>query len=229
VPVALLGIMQSVQDDFDSRVGEIDRYFNFVSLLDSRVPDALAVITNAGLDDDALFKTMKANCFLLLYNLMEATTKNSIQGIYDHLRQEGVVYDDCCDLVKKVAIKNIRHEKLGVDQVHAKLGVLVTHMVTETYQPKYLLSGSVDRESLVCLARSYGVSTRLASRQSDGKRLEDVKKQRNALAHGNLTFDEVGRDATWSDLIDIKGNVVHYMQSFINNVNDYLAARKYLA
>jgi len=221
--------IQSVQLDYEARASEIERYFEFLNLLDSGQVEVSTLMALGQVDENALFKTLKANCFLLLYNLMEAVTKNAIQSIYDHMRSEGTSYDLCCDQIKKVVLKNIKSEKLGIETAHRRLSDVVRHIVTETFLVESLLSGSVDASSLKDLARTYGVSQKLHSRHSDGKRLVDVKSKRNALAHGSLTFNDVGKDFPLSELEDIKKNVLIYMQQFIINVDIFLSRRLYLA
>lgn len=228
MPHAIVAI-PAVQVDYDSRVSEIEQYFEFLHLLDSGKAEVSALMALGALDETTLFKTLKANCFLLLYNLMEAVTKNAIQGIYDHMRVEGTDYDSCCDSIKKVVLNNIKQQKLGVDKAHQLLQDIVRHIVTETFLVETLLSGNVDSDALRTLARDYGVSPKLASRHSDGTRLVEVKGKRNALAHGSMTFNDVGKDFLLSDLETIKANVFGYMQQFILNVDDYLQKRRYLA
>ena len=71
--------MTTVQQDFQTRAGEIENYFRFVQLLaDGEIlltpSDATVPPLNRD-DSDSLLKTLKANGFILLYNLVESTMK----------------------------------------------------------------------------------------------------------------------------------------------------------
>lgn len=217
----------SVQNDFDARVTEIEGYFSFLRLIDNNTDD-ISTSISGHLNKDELLKTLKAGCFLLIYNLMEAATKNSIQGVYDYLRIQGIAYDSCCEAIKKIALKNLKSEKISVANAYSKLSDIVKHILTETFLVENLLSGSVDARSLKSLAEEYGISSRLSTKHSDGSKLLDVKNKRNNLAHGSLTFNEVGRDYTVDELFIIKDNVLVFMQKFIANVDAYLNSREYL-
>lgn len=222
----MITCLEAVQINYESRVDEINQYFDFISKLESQgdffgkqFPD---------IDNREILKTLKANCFLLLYNLMESVTKSTIQGLYDHLKEKNVKYDDCCERIKKVVLKNAVHEK-NRHTLQKKLKKIVLDIVTETFLVETLLSGSVDAQSLRKLAGEYGFSGHLAGNGFSGERLVEVKNKRNDLAHGEITFNEAGRDTSLNDLEDIKTDVFGYMQQFIINVDVYLSSRQYLA
>jgi hypothetical protein len=66
-------------------------------------PDDLPPFTSA--DQDVLFKTLKANGFLLLYNLVESTMKNAIEAIFDEFKGRGVSFDSCRSEVRKIGTR----------------------------------------------------------------------------------------------------------------------------
>lgn len=233
-----LACIQSVQDDYDARTSEIERYFDFVELLDVGQQEISKTLAARKLDEGALLKTLKANCFLLLYNLMEAVTKNAVQGLYDHLRAQNADYDNCCDRLKKMVLKNVKREIAALNVQHPneptkpaydKRNDAILEVMTGAFIVKNLLSGSVDAKSLRELAQDFGFSPVHGARNRDPKKLLPVKSRRNALAHGDLTFDDVGKDYTVPELKDIKESVFNFMQQFILNVDDYLRNRLYLA
>lgn len=79
--------MNTVIQDFETRVEEVDKYFIFLESLINETTK-LAVSDSAGKYktqsiDSELAKTLKANGFLLLYNLVESTMRNAIEAIFD--------------------------------------------------------------------------------------------------------------------------------------------------
>lgn len=227
MPIAsLLG----VRADFDERKLEVENYFRCVADLAeerwfiSANPSKGGVLATAD-ENELLMKTFKASCFLLLYNLVEATTKNSVQAIYDEFKLHGTTYDQCRNEIKRIAIKNIKREKLGIDEIYVRLGIVAEHIMTEPFSKDSLLSGNVDANSLKNLAKEYGFH----APGSRCDKFKDVKENRNYLAHGNKTFNEVGRDYAVGDLILIKDQVIRFLGKFIENVEDYLTNQLYLA
>ena len=109
--------MIAVQADFAMRADEVIRYFQFLQEFDGRRvvfsahPTGEPAISLA--DQDALFKTLKANGFLLLYNLVESTVKNAIEAIFDEFKVRGVSFDACRDEVRKIVLTNLRRHNVG--------------------------------------------------------------------------------------------------------------------
>ena len=55
-----------------------------------------------------------------------------------------------------------------------------------------------------------------------------VKSNRNDLAHGIKSFEEVGRDKTIEELLKIKEEALEYLRQILENIRDYLDNEKYL-
>jgi len=74
--------MNSTQTDFINRTGEIDKYFNFLVILDKpcniQSHDNQGNLVSQKIEND-LFIILKANGFILLYNLIESTVVKSLQ------------------------------------------------------------------------------------------------------------------------------------------------------
>ncbi len=82
--------MNTVLLDFNTRAQEVDDYFIFLESLIKQTTK-LAVADSAGQYqiqslNSELAKTLKANGFLLLYNLVESTMRNAIEAIFDELK-----------------------------------------------------------------------------------------------------------------------------------------------
>jgi len=62
------------------------------------------------------------------------------------------------------------------------------------------------------LQKIYGFTERTDARKTaKGERLEEVKNNRNDLAHGNKTFSGVGSVNTISELEDLYSTIIHYI------------------
>ena len=97
--------MTTVLADFDERVIEIELYFEHLRLIEIR--SAQLLLPNSGqirrIDPD-LIKVLKANCFLLLYNLMESSIRLALIEIYDKINGEQLNYSAVIDQIKRIWI-----------------------------------------------------------------------------------------------------------------------------
>ena len=178
--------------DFVERKWEIRRYLKFVSSLDEkeiRLADrSLERDAYEHLAEQELLKTLKANLFLLLYNLVEATTKNAIEAIFERLSRESVSFDVCRSELKQVVLRNLKGH--SVDQIHVCMTSIAIDVVTKTFRKEQLFSGNVDAREIRKTAKKYGFNYP----KIDGNELLTVKTNRNDLAHGDKTFSAVGAD-----------------------------------
>ena len=219
--------MTTVQQDFQTRAGEIENYFRFVQrLADGEIlltPSDAAVAPLSQDDSDSLLKTLKANGFILLYNLVESTMKNAIEAVFDEFRATGVSFDDCREEVRRIVISNLKAH--NPDRVFTTLTPIAQRILTETFRKEKAFAGNVDAKKIREVARDYGFSPPTAK----GDNLLTVKSQRNDLAHGDKAFADVGRDFGVLRLAEIKTEVVAYLQEVLDNIASYLTNRDYLA
>jgi hypothetical protein len=213
--------------DFVERKREISRYLKFVSSLDTkkiRLADgALQRDAYEHSEEHELLKTLKANLFLLLYNLVEATSKNAIEAIFERLSRESVSFDICRRELKQVVLRNLRVH--SADQIYGCITSIAIDVVTKTFRKEQLFSGNVDAREIRKTAKKYGFNCPT----KNGDELLTVKSNRNDLAHGDKTFSAVGADYDVPRLKKIAMQVFRYLGEFIKNIESYLKAKSYLA
>ena len=219
--------MTTVQQDFQTRAGEIENYFRFVEQLaegnfqlTTSEPSTAAMSQG---DYDSLLKTLKANGFILLYNLVESTMKNAIEAVFEEFRAKGVSFDDCREEVRHIVISNLKAH--NPDRVFTALTPLAQKILTETFRKEKAFAGNVDAKKIREVAKEYGFSPPKAK----GDNLLTVKSQRNDLAHGDKAFAEVGRDFDVERLVEIKMEVLDYLREVLGNISSYLVNKEYLA
>jgi Mor family transcriptional regulator len=222
--------MKTVTTNFQERVTEIERYFLFLQEFDNlKLHDDPFNVSSENIpkflssDKDALFKTLKANGFILLYNLVESTLKNSIEAIYEEFKSNTVSFDVCSKNVRKIILSNLK--KHNVDNILPSLVNISLDMVFATFRKDELFSGNVDGKRVRDVAKSYGFE--IPRSKSDA--LLTVKSNRNDLAHGDRSFSEVGRDFDIVRLEKIKKEIIRYLKALITNIDDYIRTKAYLA
>ena len=215
-----------MRQDFVSREDEVARYFAFLGAIDSGVH---RVVTKSDgnpaynhLDLTEITKTLKANSFLLLYNLVESTVKNAIEAIFDDLQANRVVFDACRKELRRIMLLNLK--KRDIDKLLPLVTNLANDLARVTFSKDELFSGNVDARLIRKTALKYGF---LEPSKRSGNLLT-VKDNRNDLSHGNKTFGEVGREYDFTRLDSIRKEVTEYLEELIVNIEQYIKSQGYL-
>ena len=223
--------MQTVLLDFNARVKEINEYFLFLNGLINETTK-LAISEDSDEQtiktiDSELAKTLKANSFLLLYNLIESSMRNAIEAIFDELKSKKVSFDSARIEIRKVVLQNFKSR--SPDDIHTRITDISLDIITAGFKSKELFSGNIDREEITKTARKYGFSYDTDySKTKHGENLYKIMQNRNDLAHGNKSFSEVGKDLSIEDLIKVKNEVVEYIGQILINIEIYLDEKEYL-
>lgn len=226
--------MISVKRDFERRVDEIELYFSFMENITEKGGNLVYPDKSVTPLTSDIHRILKANTFLLLYNLSESCITNAIEEIYTTLHYERVSYDTLNEGVKKEIIKflknNISHSDFASEVNH-----IAYDIINQCFDKEKVFSGNVDAKEVRKIARKYGFSTVVMPVDLNGQlthvnsdHLLKVKNQRNDLAHGIYSFEDCGGGVATSDLITIKNHVIAYLRQILNNIEKYIANKEYL-
>lgn len=228
--------MQIVQADFDTRAKEVDEYFDFVKkilsakseieLLDDEeaarsfkyffYTDEAGTTCSSRVTTD-LQKALKANGFLLVYNLVESTMKNALEAVIMHLVAEGVGFDDLSSKVKVIVLKNAK--SCNPERLEPVLSQIGLDLIQHTFRKEDLFSGNLDAREIRETMQTYGIVKRHIV---NGDCLLTIKTQRNALAHGTVSFAECGKDYDVTELIKYKDDAKAYLQATLTDIEHFL-------
>jgi MAE_28990/MAE_18760-like HEPN len=222
--------MRTVLLDFDTRVQEVDAYFLFLEELVSE-NTKLATVKDGTQEINViskeLSKTLKANGFLLLYNLIESSMRNAIEAIFNELQENRISFDVVRLEIKKVVLQNLKNR--SPDNIHTRITDISLDIIMAGFQSRELFSGNIDKDEIVKTARKYGFSYDTDyDKTKHGQNLNLIMKNRNDLAHGNKSFAEIGRDTSIEDLLRIKTEVIEYIGQILRNIETYLNSQEYL-
>ena len=223
-------------DAFQQRVHEIDEFFNLVKILEEkaqnqsgRMPLKFSELSVS----DEQFKIMKSSFMVMLYNFAEASIRDGIDSIYEHLKENNVSFDDVHINLKIEILRSVKNAALKADEpdniIHS-IKKISHHIISEFYSNKSLFNGNVDARKIRSVAAQYGFSSIVTHEDAKGgERLQDVKDKRNTLAHGRAAFSEIGRDITFSQMEDARKQTVSYVEGILDNIQAYLDEEHYLA
>ncbi|HDM8176539.1 TPA: hypothetical protein P0E27_003780 [Vibrio harveyi] len=222
--------MRAFTEEYNKRKGEIEAYITLLQALSSDGSIVKDIDDNETNVTSIQQKVCKASCYLLIYNLVEATVKNGVQSIYNRIKDEGLGFNAMMDLLKKVWWHS-RGESLTSTAKNDLIDTVYNYYC-ETHSEGELdfndfisgVSGNMDADGVRNVCHKYGIPV-----VGDGRHLGSVKTYRNWLAHGNKSFSDIGQDVTVTELIEIKNNVFSFLDEYVVNVNTYLDNRSYRA
>lgn len=218
-------------EDFDERAQEVSKYFFLLKNLEQgSIQLKMGNITHFKIKniDTELEKTLKATGFLLLYNLIESTIRNAIEAIFDDMVNQNIAFDKLRKELQKIVIKNFQNNKSS-DKLLTVINNISLDIISAGFDKQKLFSGNIDAKKIKETAETYGFSYRTnALKTQNGNDLLKIKTNRNDLAHGFKSFEEVGRDATADELLKIKKRVICYLKEILNNIESYIFNKEYL-
>lgn len=211
---------------YEERKKEIEFYFRIMEGID-RGED---IITTS--DNSHFFKIMKSNLLLMLYNIVEACIVSGMEEIYSGLKDESCKYGELITEIQVVWSKYKINQIYGATTDRKTYENRVQDIIQNitTSSPIILtrdalgISGNLNAKKIKEICDSHKIRYRLETR---GESLERVKRLRNGLAHGDMSFSECARDLTIADLNDIKIEVLTFLDGILKGMKDYYDNKKY--
>lgn len=212
--------------EFNNRKQEISIYISFLEGIEKDN----SILTNALGNSDTtkeLRKILYANTYLLMYNLVESSIRNSIQGIYDHFKQQKISFDSLRIKLQEIILTNMRSQNLS--EFLTNIHILATDIVYLSFDSQKIASGNVDARKIREIAEIYGFSHKTNYHKcKEGKQLLVVKNKRNDLAHGIISFSECGKDTSLSDVKQAFDELSAFLTEIILNIDKYIQNKDYL-
>lgn len=234
-------MMQTVLDDFERRVDEINAFFNLLKRLD----DPNTALCNKSdprrvaraIEEDCI-KVMKATAFLLIYNLVESGIRSALNAVYERIVADGRRIEEVRGELRQLWIQQ-RHSEFDIFSASPRTYKEVAERLVDDVLAKTVIkldaqdlpgvSGNLDAAAIRTICKRHGISFKAHYVAKGGDRLLIVKEQRNALAHGEVSFAECGRQHTVEDLVRIKQQAVVFVRSIVRNIKKYAEKQEYAA
>lgn len=231
--------MVEVRDLFDRRRGEVDRYLNFLVDIDNVRANAIAHIDDEGATtfhpgtmSRELVKTLRANGYLLIYNLVESTMTNAVDGIHRCFSEEECEFSALSDDLKRIVLENFK--RVIGNRSEKVLGAshpVQRAMTSLGYDKLALFSGNLDARQIRDTATRYGfqLAGRNLVESRDGVALKDIKDTRNDLAHGKQSFEECGQQTSADSLRQTGMEAIAYLDDVLSGVENFVRQGLYLS
>ena len=230
--------MQTVINAFNERIEEVNLYFRFLEQLE--VPEVSFYFPQKRTHkfkeiEPDIFKMLKANAFLIIYNLVESSIRDGILEIYRQIGANSYTYESVRKEIQEIWLRynyrQIFKETANWESARETAARLVEEAINRTTieldKDAIPFSGNLDARQIRKICDSHGISHRPHPRADGGEKLRTVKTQRNALAHGERSFSECGRDYTFNDLKEIKRQSIIFVRSILRNMMRYANQKQY--
>ncbi len=203
--------LEETRNEFNVRIQEGEAFVAFIERLQNS-PDA-----------DVPIKTLKASCFLLLYNLIESTLTGAIESIHEEIEKSGHGFDECRDELKQEFYRLLR--KRNWSKISENIVSINKDIVRQTFVRREVFSGNLDPKKFREQAQKYGFQPPKSTKQH---RIRELKDKRNDLAHGVFSFAEIGRELSIKDMQECLEAVSSFLTEALAHIDEYLTKKEYL-
>ncbi len=229
-------------NDFERTKLEINKYFDFlekVNDLSIGIPHIHYPINTSipsyRIDED-VSKILKANAFLMLYNLVEATIKNGIWELLTKIEEERIPYKDLKEELKNIWLdRKLQIEFKTKDETIVKQLYKVVENVLDGdltfFRSKRQIkfeSGNLNIETIKKTSKKYGFNPISIVHENETKAFKDIKSERNNLAHGDKTFSDCGNNYSFPELKSYKDDVFEYLEKVLKSIENFISSKGYI-
>lgn len=209
--------MQQTKRILEERSTEIDSYFCYISSVENNT-------------DMTVYKILKANILLMLYNCIEAVVSSSVDAIRNNIHKDSSVDFNCLKTeIKKQIIKDLK-QNISPEDFIRLCTEISRDVIKLSFKKENISKGNIDREVISSLAMVYGFNIKNSNYEetAHGNTLEIIKDKRNDLAHGLFSFAEIGKDYSTTELGKLKDQTIKYLVFVVGEIELYLSNKLYI-
>lgn len=220
--------MINTNEIFEERKCEIEFYYSVLVEMDNGNKNIVNTINNP-----LFFRILKSNFLLMLYNIVEATVNTGMLEIYEKLKNERCAYSDLIkelqNMWRDYKVKEVYSSSSELKAYTNKVESIVENIIEGTpliFSKEMLnINGNLNAKKIKNICDKHCIRYRVID---DKMKLEEVRRKRNALAHGDESFSNCARDLTISDLENIKDTIFGFLSGIIEGMQKYYDDKQYL-
>lgn len=221
--------MDLIKEDLQTLTDEINDFLELIKFLDktSKIVDETESSYSI---NDSLKDTLKGEVFLLLYNLIESTLRESITHIHEVLKGEEIHFNQLRPEFRKEILNRAKSDKIGINNLCQSTAVDISiQLLAATFRANIIFSGNIDHQEVCKQAKIYGFKTESDYGETKhGVSLKLIKDKRNDLAHGNFSFSEIGKSYSVEQINEFSKEVFNYLDSITTHISNALIQKDYL-
>ena len=185
-----------------------------------------------------LLPCIKASIILMIYNAVESTCTKCLIKIHEKINEKQANFNSLNDKLKKIVLSyynrllnsqrsandfnvKISYELEKLDFIMGNSKFFLTFQEMSKFYSLY--SGNLDAKEIRSTLEKYDIDF-----SETNTELQTIKKDRNNLAHGAKTFEDVGREKSYQQLQKMAEKSFSFLENMIKAVRDYLDNEKFL-
>ena len=220
-----------MKKNFEKLVKEIDLFLELLEYMENQLigfENDCSILVLEIVDRDkceAIFKSLKSNVILMMYNLIESTVRITMNAYYDEFNDKKLSYKSLVEEIKKTWIKQSLGMVKNGDSIQKSIYQIIELAVEEESTVEisfehFTLSGNADLREIKEIMRNHGIEYDEKNFKTFGGSLKSIKDMRNSLAHGNVSFQDNGRELTISELKDYQSQTYQCLNYFMDTVEN---------
>jgi hypothetical protein len=235
--------MEELGVAFRERHGEIEAYLAFLENIEREAQSGPPRIGAAPITAQQQ-RILYSGVFLQLYNLVEATVVRCLDGVTDAALKQGAWAPG--DLTVELRREWVRvmartHIDMNYENRLQSALSLCDHVVQALPVQGFVVEkgggGSWDDEAIEHIVRRLGFALQVRPEvysavkrkfRDDLGCLQLVKKFRNQLAHGSISFEQCGENVTVGELRDMTNRTVSYLSDVVAAFHSYIDGHGYI-
>jgi hypothetical protein len=231
---------------FNERLEEVEAYLDMLRILEQEAQSGPPRFYGA--DQPITVQQQKilySSVYLQLYNLVESTMTRCVDAIAQAatINPRWQAGDLSLELRKEWVRFTARthHRELTPKNRLDHALELCQHLVSELPISSFSIEksggGNWDDDAIEKISKRLGLNLQVSQpvKSNIKRRLKDdlgplglVKKFRNQLAHGSISFSECAEEDTVAWLVDIKDKTASYLREVVAHFDSYIETHKYL-
>lgn len=220
-----------MRTNFDKLTKEIDLFLDLLKYFENKLigyDEKCSILSVEIVDKDeyeAVFKSLKSNVILMLYNLVESTIRLTMNNYYDRFNNRNISYKHLVEDIKKTWIRQSLGAKQKNDSIQKNIYSMIEIAISENAPihidfESFSLSGNADLREIKDILKTHGINYKEDEFKTFGGSLKSIKDMRNSLAHGNISFQDNGRILSVSELYDYKEQAYLCLDYFMKIVEE---------
>ncbi|MGM8141477.1 MAE_28990/MAE_18760 family HEPN-like nuclease [Enterococcus italicus] len=182
---------------------------------------------------DDFLVILKSNSFIMIYNLVESTIKNTVDYMYNEINRQNISYLNAKDEIKKIWFNyHFKDNISSIDKLKKVSQTLVDEIIAESdiYLDfeQFKLSGNADWRVIKKSLTDHGMSFSSEKTNPHAGSMRTVKDKRNNLAHGSESFIDSAKDFSENDIKKIATDTFLLLEYVMDEVDKYVEKKKYI-
>lgn len=222
--------MQSIEHDLSIRREEVDSVISYLQHMENGDVEYRTEVQGL----TTVKTSVKAGIVLMLYNAIESTMTKCLVRLHAVLITKNLPFNDCNDKLKQLVAVYYENAREKSSDNHRKashalkfydyiVGNSTFNLSYEEISKFYpLYSGNLDSREIIAVLEKYGIE--FEERVSE---LKTIKDYRNKLAHGENSFEEIGRELTLQYIGQLKDKTFDCLEKMINKIKQYIDEENY--